>query len=435
MAKRILQKPRRDVLAGLGAAALAASLPRVATAQAPQSLALQAKPRTIALRPGQAETPVWSLERQPPLPRLKRGQLEIGMRNQLPVSAALDWRGLDGALDAEPLTARVPLAAGAQTSFAIALRDAGTSFCDLWLLGDGEARPARPLPIVVEEDKAPEIDRDELFLLENWRIRADGTVVAPGTAANDTQSLYTVNGRVLTDISMRQHQRLRLRFINGVQRQIVAVKIDDHDVWVMALDGQPSEPFLARNGALVLAPGGRADVFVDASAAPGSSAQILLHDGQQSRPIGRLITSNEPAMRQSPLPPAAMLPTNGLPAELNLKNALRFELPLNGPEWVAPTHFVVSATPAFQAKAGRIVVLALSNRASIASVFHLHGHHFRLLDRLDDGWKPFWLDTLAVEPGQTQRIAFAAEHAGHWLLESTATDWAAPRLVRWYGVG
>ena len=31
----------------------------------------------------------------------------------------------------------------------------------------------------------------------------------------------------------------------------------------MALDGQPAEPFPARNGALVLAPGGRVDAFVD----------------------------------------------------------------------------------------------------------------------------------------------------------------------------
>ena len=103
-------------------------------------------------------------------------------------------------------------------------------------------------------------------------------------------------------------------------------------------------------------------------------------------------------------------------------------------EWVAPANFATTASPAFRVKPGRVVVLALTNRATIATVFHLHGHHFRLLDRLDDGWKPYWLDTLAVEPGQTQRIAFVAEYAGRYLLESTATDWAAPRLVRWYGV-
>ena len=37
-------------------------------------------------------------------------------------------------------------------------------------------------------------------------------------------------------------------------------------------------------------------------------------------------------------------------------------------------------------------------------------------------------------PGQTQRIAFLAEYPGRFLIESVATDWAAPRLVRWYSV-
>jgi FtsP/CotA-like multicopper oxidase with cupredoxin domain len=91
-------------------------------------------------------------------------------------------------------------------------------------------------------------------------------------------------------------------------------------------------------------------------------------------------------------------------------------------------------TPAFRVRAGRIVVMALTNRATIPSVFHLHGHHFRLLDRLDDGWKPFWLDTLVIDAGQTQRIAFAAEYKGSFLIETMASDWAAPRLVRRYVV-
>ncbi len=99
-----------------------------------------------------------------------------------------------------------------------------------------------------------------------------------------------------------------------------------------------------------------------------------------------------------------------------------------------PANFANSAAPAFRTKAGRTVVLALTNRGDSPAVFHLHGHHFRLLDRLDDGWKPFWLDTLAIDPGQTQRIAFAAEFAGRWLIEQVATDWTAPRLLRWYSV-
>jgi len=79
-------------------------------------------------------------------------------------------------------------------------------------------------------------------------------------------------------------------------------------------------------------------------------------------------------------------------------------------------------------------VLSLTNRAQTTSVFHLHGHHFRHLDRLDDGWKPFWLDTIAIDAGQTLRIAFAAEYAGRWLLEAVEADWKAPRLIRWFSV-
>ena len=39
----------------------------------------------------------------------------------------------------------------------------------------------------------------------------------------------------------------------------------------MAIDGQPSEPFQARNGALVLPPGGRADAFIDVTRPPGDA--------------------------------------------------------------------------------------------------------------------------------------------------------------------
>jgi FtsP/CotA-like multicopper oxidase with cupredoxin domain len=315
------------------------------------------------------------------------------------------------------------------------LRHAGTFFCDLGLLGDGQDRPSRGAPLIILESEAIGVDRDEVLLFEDWRLRPDGSAIAPGISPAGTVPLYTVNGSRTLDIPARAHERLRLRFINGFQRNVIALKIENRDVWVMALDGQPAEPFAARNGAIVLAPGARLDAFIEPTIAPGTTSSILLHDGTEARPMVRLVASSEPPVRAAPLSAARPLPSNGLPDRLDLKGALRVDLPLGGPaDWVRPASFTASAAPAFAAKAGRTVVLALTNRADTTIVFHLHGHHFRLLDRLDDGWKPFWLDTLAVEVGQTQRIAFAAEHAGRWLLEAIATDWSAPRLVRWYNV-
>jgi len=437
MADRIFPLNRRELMAGLGAAALGPAIPPMAVAQGRPSLILRANAGVAAIRQGGPETPIWSLGAPTSDLSLKRGgTLEITLLNDLPVPTVLNWHGIDGIPAAEPLAAQTPLAPGAKQTLAIPLRHAGTLMCDLRLLGDGQARPSPARALIVGESEPVTVDRDEVFLIEDWRLRPDGTAVAPGVDPKDTVPLTTINGQTSQDIPVRTNERLRLRFINGFQRNVIAIKIEGHEVRVMAIDGQPTEPFIARNGAVVLALGTRVDVFIDATAPPGSTSSILLHDGKEARPIARLIVSNEPAVRNAPLPPAPALPSNGLPAQLDLKNAVRADLTLGGPQadWVTPPNFAKSAVPAFRAKAGRIVVLALTNRAEIATVFHLHGHHFRLLDRLDDGWKPFWLDTLAVEPGQTQRIAFSAEYAGRWLIETVATDWAAPRLVRWYSV-
>jgi len=436
MADRFFRLDRRELMAGLGAAVLGPALSAAAPGRA--ALLLQAEAGTILLRPGGPATPIWSF--QGPAPeagfRFKQGdQLEVTLVNELPVPTVSSWHGIDGVSSAEPLAARLPLAVGGSETFVIPLRHAGTLMCDLRLLGDGQARPSPARALVVEEREPITVDRDEMLLIEDWRLQPDGTAIAPGSDPKGTTLLYTINGRLSLDIPTRANERLRVRFINGCQRTVIAVKIEGHEVRVMAMDGQPSEPFPARGGALVLAPGGRVDALIDATTLPGSTSAILLHDGIEARPIARLVTSNDPPVRNAPLPAAPALPSNGLPAQLDLKNALRIELALGDAQagWVTPANFGGSA-PAFRAKAGRTVVLALANRARIPAVFHLHGHHFRLLDRLDDGWKPYWLDTLAVEPGQTQRVAFAAEFAGRWLLEMMATDWAAPRLVRWYSV-
>ena len=199
----------------------------------------------------------------------------------------------------------------------------------------------------------------------------------------------------------------------------------------MAIDGEPAEPFPARNGALVLAPGGRSDAFVDTA----TTASFLLHDGKEAHQIGKIVISGYRASADAaPAGIAASLQRPARAARPQERPALRSAARADRTDWVPPASFKASSPPAFRAKVGRTVVLTLTNPSPIATVFHLHGHHFRLLDRLDDGWKPFWLDTLAVEPGQTQRIAFVAEYPGRYLIESVATDWAAPRLVRWYSV-
>ena len=78
------------------------------------------------------------------------------------------------------------------------------------------------------------------------------------------------------------------------------LRIDGHPAWLVAIDGQPSEPFLTRDGRVALGPGSRIDVIVDAVRASGTMAPILAGDGD-GVPVARLVyrTGDRPPRERS----------------------------------------------------------------------------------------------------------------------------------------
>ena len=65
---------------------------------------------------------------------------------------------------------------------------------------------------------------------------------------------------------------------------------------------------------------------------------------------------------------------------------------------------------------------------------HVHGHVMRQLHLLDDGWEPYWRDTVLVPPGKTVRVAFVADNPGRWMIESALPDWTAAGLWTFFEV-
>lgn len=425
---------RRQILTSAAAFAAALAVPR--SAAAASTLNLRMVPGTAALLPSGPPSPVWQFDGPQVLRFKRRDELQLAISNETPGPLALNWLGLDGVAAAEPLIGQPALAPGSRANMTLPLKQASTFLIDPRFLGDGKERPARPRVLIVEETEKVSADRDEVLLIEDWRLRADGTALAPGSDPKDTVAMFTANGAASQEIKLRPNERLRLRIVNGCARSVVGLKIDGVDVRVIAIDGQPSEPFPARDGQLVLAPGARSDVIIDAAMPSGSSASIMLFGGGSPVTIAKLLVDGAVA-RPAPLPLATALPSNGLPAELRFQNALRAELVFDGTaqaDWVTPATFALTSAPVFKAKRGRVVMLTITNRAPSPIALRLHGHHARLLDRLDDGWKPYWIDTLLLDIGQTQRIAFLAEHAGNWLIEGAQIGWPSPKLVRWFAV-
>jgi FtsP/CotA-like multicopper oxidase with cupredoxin domain len=211
---------------------------------------------------------------------------------------------------------------------------------------------------------------------------------------------------------------VRLRLVNAAKARVVSLRLERHAAHVMALDGQPSDPFRARDDRIILGPGNTADLFVDATLEPGAIAPILLADANAEVPLARLVYDDGPPRRSALPAPPSPLPANPLPARLDLAHAARFDLSIDE----LPQSSFAPPPARFMVKRGRTVMLGLVNRGEFACAAHLHGHAFRLLDRLDDGWKPFWLNTLLVDARQTARIAFLADNPGKWLIECVGID-------------
>lgn len=334
-----------------------------------------------------------------PVIRARRGDVvSVRLVNRLEAPLALCWHGVRGA-------AAVDSAPGAAATATVTVVDAGTFLYRAVPRSRQEAGLYGAL--VVAEPAPPAVDHDVVLVFDS---RPDG----------DTRR-WTVNGGTVHDIAVRTNDRLRLRFVNASTVHGLQARIADHRVLVMALDGEPAEPFVSRDGAVTLAPGSRADVFTDATLGPGSVATVAFTaSGGGAPPLLRLRYGAKPA-RPAPPPPPVPLPANPLPERVDLAGAVRATLALGVP----PRQRAAAPALLFTAERGRTVVLTLDNRDALAHVVYLGGHHGRLLDRLDDGWKPYWLDTVAVAPATTVRVAFVADGRGRFRIESAAISGTA----------
>jgi FtsP/CotA-like multicopper oxidase with cupredoxin domain len=336
------------------------------------------------------------------------------LSNALPAATTIHWHGIRGpnGMDGVAGLTQPPVAPGDSFDYRLAPPDAGT----FWYHAGTPTGGLYGLLIVDEPDPV-DTDQDIPLVLGQWLHGPDAGLVA-------------VNGRRLPTLPVRANERLRLRLLNAAPVPL-AVRIEHHEPVVIAIGGQPAEAFPARDARVLLGPGNRVDLMVDAWLKPGATAPITVETDTGASAIAHLAYARD-APRQQSRTDILRLPSNPLPDRMAFRDALRAELPLGAAR--APAADGGFGRPAFSVARGRTVTLALVNKAAIAHVVHVHGHSFRLLDALDDGWKPFWLDTLVVPPAQTMRIAFVADNPGRWLIGRQAIGAGEPGPPAWFAV-
>ena len=448
----------------LGAAA-ATTLPTFSGANT--APVLRAREGSARLAPAEyPETQIWGYDGTVPGPVLRARQGERmtrAFRNDLPQATSVHWHGIriENGMDGVAGMTQAPVESGEEFLYDFALPDAGT----YWYHPHNRtyeqmARGLYGALIVDEEADAPEVDLDEVLLLDDWRL-TDQAQIAEGFGnmhdwahAGRIGNWITVNGDGGWSREVPQHTRIRLRLVNTANARIFSLEARGLEGWVVALDGMPLETPLPL-GELTLAPAQRADLIVDVVADEGEEAFLVSFERDGGYAIAAFPVAG--VARQARLSAPDALPPNPVPTLGPLETAERTELRMEGGAmggmrgammggrmmgmrdmaaegkvWAFNGMADMSETPLLEASLGDTVRIAMINDTAWPHGMHLHGHHFRQI-RADGTVGPL-RDTVLMSRGETVEIAFVADNPGDWLLHCHMLEHSAGGMMTWLRV-
>ncbi len=470
-----LQPDRRQVLTGI--VATVSALP-VQAQQAAQSVILTAKAGKRRLRPEPApETDVWTYNGETPGPviRLRQNQpAMIRLVNELkqPTTLHLSGYRIANAMDGVGGLTQQAVPPGQGFDLNFTPQDAGVFLYHPLLpnapgqTGEQTERGLSGMLIVEEANWSAEIDRDVAVLLDDWRLTPDGQIDANFKVSADNARLgrlgntLTINGKPVPEvITLPPRSRVRLRIGGIMNARVLPMTFRGMaKATCLAIDGQPCEPFDPLRKQVIVAPGSRYDLVLDLPEVAGVDTVIAVALGD-GMPVMRFVTAGDPVAAKKPIP--ELPPNPALPPGMRLQEARRAEFNIAGgwdakdpagpgasaeliaqklPDaskvWNLNYGFPsgIAGKPLFSVKKGTVVVVALSNRGSWTQVIRLHGHAFRVLHSMDDGWEPFFLDTVIVPDSKTVRISFIADNVGKWLIRSTVLEHMEGGVISWFEV-
>lgn len=402
-------------------------------------------------------TEVWHYNGVVPGPtlRFEAGEtLDVTLRNRLPEPTTVHWHGLRPPveMDGMPFLSQPPVAPGEDFTYRFPLTESGTYWYHPHVNGAAQVGRGLHGALIVEEETPPDVDREIIWVLDDWRMDREARLLAFG-ARHDLShggrigNVATVNGLLGLEEPVRAGERVRLRLLNVANARIFAPVFPLERVWVVALDGHPVAPFVPERGMVRLGPGARVDLVVDMTGAPGESLEVI-DVGPGARGAYLLKTLDHDARPPIRDASASAAPTGLRPHDLpepDMDAAERHVLVLEGGamgglrgahmdgrflsmrELVEAGRFwamngtvpasMKDMTPLFTFALGRSHVVQFVNLTAFPHPMHLHGHAFRVIS-VNGAPVPHrpWRDTVLVDPDDTVEIAFVADNPGTWML-------------------
>lgn len=400
-----------------------------------------------------------------PVIRAREGEpFALEIENALDQPIAFHLRGIRGAnaQDGMPGLTTDPVPPGGRFRLIIGAGQPGTFILAPSIPASMPEQNARGLhaAVIVEERQPQPFDHDLVLAVSDWRLDDKGVLAGDFRDRRDAARVGRLGNRLAANgapapgvLAVRPGARLRVRMINVSNARMIPLRVSGFPAEVYSIDSTPCQPFDPLKRTVTLAPASRIEMALQAAPGAGSEGAIEAKIGN-GVPIFRYRTEGE-AMPARDKPPA--LPDPGLPPAIRLQDATRVECVIAGgiaqdaaeaepaalerrfpdPARVFTINGAAggfSGKPLVSLRRGRVLVMALVNRTAWPQVIAVHGHAFRLLHAFDDGWEPYFLDTLYLQPGTTARIALIADNPGKWAIRSTVAEHYAAGVATWFEV-
>jgi len=398
-------------------------------------------------------TPVWAFGGGVPGPeiRLRLGEsLPLAVVNALEVPTSVHWHAVrvPWRMDGVAGLTQPPILPGEHFDVDFVPPDAGTYWYHAHANTPEQVGRGLYGPLIVEEEAPIAVDRELVWLLDDWRLAPDASIVDGFDNRHDAShggrigNTITLNGRLRPPIRVRSGERLRLRLVNAANARQFALDFGDLPVQIIAVDGQPVRPH-APDGPVSLPSAGRVDLVVDLIAPPSATLEVIDRYYREPSVVGALALDAKSALRDEPPDTPFDLGTPSL-LEPDLDNALELDVVMQGGamgglrvavldgerrgmrERAAAGRFWAlnelvaigyDTPPLLEVARGRTVRLRLRNDTAFVHPMHLHGHHVKLLS-VDDRppARAVWHDSLPVAPDQAVEVAFVADNPCRWLF-------------------
>lgn len=407
---------------------------------------LEAAPAVLPMFDGRS-LHVWAYDGRVPGPILRARvgeRLRVRFTNHLPDDTTVHWHGvrLPNAMDGAPGVTQPPVRPGETFVYEFVPRDAGTFWFHPHLRSSEQVERGLFGVLIVDEESPPPYSRDVVWVLDDWRLGADGEIDprfnTPGDLMHDGRwgNVVTVNGTLNEVLEVRPGERVRLRLVDTANGRVFKPDFGGLAPKVIAVDGlYVPEPLPL--GGFELAPGNRLDLDVTIPS-DWSGREIVVMDRFTRRPFplatirvtGAPVPTPDFASPARGFVPAWRVPDE-VPATTIDINARR-----GGPfgiEWTLNDVAHVghhTMVPLLTLPRGRFARLRFANRSYRLHPMHVHGTFFKVLARngspVDEPW---WRDTVLVHPQETIDVGLVPLDAGDWMLHCHVLEHAEAGMM------